>query len=65
MCMVFFSWEERMRHRDTTERGHKHHTFERFSGEKEQYRKRKHGDRSGGWQKSYRSKRDTYTFTYL
>lgn len=58
--MVFFGGEERMKHRDTTERGHKRHICERFSGEKEQYRERKHRDRSGGQQKPCRSNRDTH-----
>ncbi|XP_044054998.1 pre-mRNA 3'-end-processing factor FIP1 isoform X3 [Siniperca chuatsi] len=46
------SGEERMRHRDTTERGHKRHSFERFSGEKERHQERRHRDKSEGWQKS-------------
>lgn len=48
-----------MKHRDTTERGHKRLIFDRFSGEKEQYREKKHRDR-GGRQKSCRSNRDTH-----
>ncbi|XP_038572438.1 pre-mRNA 3'-end-processing factor FIP1 isoform X1 [Micropterus salmoides] len=44
------SGDERMRHRDTMERGHKHHSFDRFSGEKEQ--EWRHRDKREGWQKS-------------
>ncbi len=62
-CMVFFSGEERRRHRDTTERGHKRHSFGRFTGGKEKrQREKRHRDKSEGWQKSScRSNRHTLT----
>lgn len=47
--MVFFSCKERMRHWDTAKRGHKRHSLERFSGEKEEWhRERRHRDTSEG-----------------
>nr|XP_046247543.1 splicing factor U2af large subunit B-like isoform X2 [Scatophagus argus] len=50
------SAEKRMRYRDSMERGHKRHTFERFSGEKEQYRERRQRDKTSS--SSNRSTRD-------
>ncbi|XP_018525716.1 pre-mRNA 3'-end-processing factor FIP1 isoform X1 [Lates calcarifer] len=47
------SGEERMRHRDTMERGHKRHHFEKVSGEEEEHTEKR--QKSEGWQKSLRS----------
>ncbi|XP_059196563.1 pre-mRNA 3'-end-processing factor FIP1 isoform X2 [Centropristis striata] len=55
-CFSSHSEEERMRHRDTVERGHKR-TSDRFSGEKEERNSRKrHRDNEEGWQKPSSSK---------
>ncbi|XP_078115846.1 uncharacterized protein fip1l1a [Sander vitreus] len=53
-CSSSYSAEERTRHRDTTERGHRRHSLRE---KEERHGERRHRDRSEGWQKSSRSSR--------